>query len=474
MAKKNIFKNYVVLKKVSFSMKLNEKDVSYEFRLISIDTGKRELYEDFYAYLDDFLSDENDLIGANIYLLTKFLLLYNNPYTTSAKPVFRYKRDKRKFEIKTLNSFNYLTFYENKKFTSNDDLQARLKKLYDSKLKTDRRKLSSELMTEAIYYNSELIKTENSPAYREFCKKIKMEFIDFEFDPKDPKEYYKWFKEKFYVYEESEETLEFITKFLYECEGVYDFVWESFFKDLYSQLEKETTITSHEKTIYEFMYYRNEHFGYHIPMFEHVLTQFWNHIESRWRQAAIWSMIESDYVTERTKIISFLKYELENFLKFFPVWLAIVRQDEDHRKYTPLLLNADKRYKEKIRKSKKKDKDDVDEKEKKKDADDIYKQEKEDEYIKTVYLDDHVGDPDQNLRLIDVLPAPNDDKEIDVYKLKRCINELPIQEKEIIEDHYFNNLSQKDIGVKFGISQSAINQRLKKILMLLREKLNSD
>jgi RNA polymerase sigma factor (sigma-70 family) len=196
-------------------------------------------------------------------------------------------------------------------------------------------------------------------------------------------------------------------------------------------------------------------------MFEHILTQFWNHIESRWRQAAIWSLIEPDYVTERAKIVGFLKYELENFLKFFPVWLAIVHKDEEYKQYNPLLLRADKRYKEKIRRSNRKETDKLEE------------QKTDDEYIETVSLEDHVGSPDNDLKFIDILASPTEEKR-DYSKLSRYIGELPERQKQIIVAYYFEELSQKELAKKLGISQSAVNQRLVYAISLLKKKYNSE
>jgi hypothetical protein len=56
-------------------------------------------------------------------------------------------------------------------------------------------------------------------------------------------------------------------------------------------------------------------------------------------------------------------------------------------------------------------------------------------------------------------------------ELREEINELPNELHEIVDLIYFKQLTQSECGLILGISQAAVNKRLKKALKVLKEKL---
>lgn len=54
-------------------------------------------------------------------------------------------------------------------------------------------------------------------------------------------------------------------------------------------------------------------------------------------------------------------------------------------------------------------------------------------------------------------------------KLRECISLLSSEEQKLIRQHYFDEISEVELGREYGISQQAVSKRLKKI----REKLKN-
>ena len=57
-------------------------------------------------------------------------------------------------------------------------------------------------------------------------------------------------------------------------------------------------------------------------------------------------------------------------------------------------------------------------------------------------------------------------------KLRRCIELLPVEDRELIHDIYYEGKSEKEIGKEIGISQKAVSKRLHRTLQKLQILIN--
>ena len=74
----------------------------------------------------------------------------------------------------------------------------------------------------------------------------------------------------------------------------------------------------------------------------------------------------------------------------------------------------------------------------------------------------------------DMIMRPMED-DVDIYLLRQAVRELPEREREIIQMRFGldgrKELTQKDVAIKLGISQSYISRLEKKIMLRLRKEL---
>lgn len=48
-------------------------------------------------------------------------------------------------------------------------------------------------------------------------------------------------------------------------------------------------------------------------------------------------------------------------------------------------------------------------------------------------------------------------------KLRECISLLSSEEQKLIHQHYYDEISEVELGREYGISQQAVSKRLKKV-----------
>ena len=86
----------------------------------------------------------------------------------------------------------------------------------------------------------------------------------------------------------------------------------------------------------------------------------------------------------------------------------------------------------------------------------------------SVSLDQYLKADEEDLSLMDKIPAENYQELISKYEnkilLKEVINKLPEDLKEIVEMNYFQDLSQREIAEKIHSSQMQVSRKLKKAL----------
>ena len=79
-----------------------------------------------------------------------------------------------------------------------------------------------------------------------------------------------------------------------------------------------------------------------------------------------------------------------------------------------------------------------------------------------------------------ILPAENEklpdaiaeEKDI-IQRLRRAIDRLTNEERDLILAHFFFHATQAELARRYGITQAAVSQRLQRILQKMREELES-
>ena len=94
-------------------------------------------------------------------------------------------------------------------------------------------------------------------------------------------------------------------------------------------------------------------------------------------------------------------------------------------------------------------------------------------YKSALSLDQYLKADEEDLSLMDKIPAENYQELISKYEnkilLKEAINKLPEDMKEVIEMNYFQDLSQREIAEKIHSSQMQVSRKLKKALNQMYE-----
>lgn len=75
---------------------------------------------------------------------------------------------------------------------------------------------------------------------------------------------------------------------------------------------------------------------------------------------------------------------------------------------------------------------------------------------------DILVDPDENI-------AEQIADKMMIEKLRRVLLLLPKDEEQLIREHYFEGISQVRLGELYGVNQSSINRKIKKILMKIKK-----
>lgn len=94
--------------------------------------------------------------------------------------------------------------------------------------------------------------------------------------------------------------------------------------------------------------------------------------------------------------------------------------------------------------------------------------------VESIYKTVNTGD-DQNLCLLDKIPDEREEQEqlMNQMVLKQLLDTLDEKEKEIITRRYFENQTQSQIAADLHISQVQVSRLERKILLKMREYLNS-
>ncbi len=88
------------------------------------------------------------------------------------------------------------------------------------------------------------------------------------------------------------------------------------------------------------------------------------------------------------------------------------------------------------------------------------------EFVRSIYSDN-----EEEFNLCDVIGKEEKEYDCDIQSLKVELENLKEEEKEIIVERYFNELTQSEASTKLGMSQAQVSRKEKKILMKLKERL---
>lgn len=79
---------------------------------------------------------------------------------------------------------------------------------------------------------------------------------------------------------------------------------------------------------------------------------------------------------------------------------------------------------------------------------------------------------DEDGREIDLPTPPQDEKLIELLSLRQAIGELEHRDRELISLRYFKNKTQTETAKRLNMTQVQVSRREKKIMAIIREKLN--
>ena len=233
-----------------------------------------------------------------------------------------------------------------------------------------------------------------------------------------------------------------------ELEGLYYWFWENIFLSAYSGIN--SGMSEVERKAYILMYTRQEYIDYHIPAFEYLIEEFFGSLTAEEQIELIYTLL-FNVANEPDDLVNTYSTKLRDFLKFFPLWIDIMRLDENmsddefsvirYLKYIP----------------KQRPTGTVDGKIQRTTFESLFESLNEE------------GDSDT---LEDSIPVEDKQfKEYDYAHLLHLINtQLSDKERKVIELYYEDEkYTQATLAQKLGSSQSAVNQRLKTARVKLKK-----
>jgi RNA polymerase sigma factor (sigma-70 family) len=211
-----------------------------------------------------------------------------------------------------------------------------------------------------------------------------------------------------------------------------------------------------DRKAYILRYTRQEYLSYHIPAFEYLINDFYGMLELDERIELVYALFFSQ-PDRSNSILEPYDTKFSDFLKFYPIWLDIVRLDEN-------MTNEDLafiRFRTSISKRRI-----------------TGTTNGEDIYNEFASLFESINENKSKLTFEEILPGENQEKPVFNFEyLSHLIeSELTEKEREVFELFYIDqeDHTQKTIADKLGISQSAVNQRLKSALTKLKAQSSSE
>jgi hypothetical protein len=240
-------------------------------------------------------------------------------------------------------------------------------------------------------------------------------------------------------------------RLFYELESLFMCFWEEIFERVYIFLSPE--LTSVERKAYLLAYMRQEYLGYQIPLFEPIFEEFQRTLTQTSTDEILYGLLFCEEKAKSALIYEKFEQKFADFLIFYPIWLHIIRLDESITPENLVLINSSNVIPKKRPIRKKRIKNETTGK---------LEWRRITQSFDSIYEQKMSGD--EQFTLEDILPGPDiDNSSYDSEKIKKIVDKLTKKQKEVFNYEYQSKekLNQEDIAKKLGISQSAVNQRLK-------------
>jgi len=334
-----------IIDKSIFPNKLNLKYKGVEFTArIFLSKFEQSFFEeittDYVDVFENLPKGEKDSLKL---LLTIFLELNGNPLL-NPDPKFRLIRlGTREFSYSMLGKYKnakHGTFF-NTKFSSLDG-KKRYKEIIDRSIREDKKTNTTiqERFNRAIYdeplmdnpdLNSKLevifkdiidLRTKITKAWKNATKKQQKDSKWIQKNIIEPKGkvYMKWKKE--------------ITKpefqsLFHKIEEHFFSIWQTIFSRIEVRLNVKYSLTKQELKIYELMYFKQDLIDSHIPVFEPIFEEFSHTLTKNEIIELLKLIFFATDGPDSEHLLNTYKEKFERFLKFYPLWLKLVRNDEN-------------------------------------------------------------------------------------------------------------------------------------------------
>lgn len=239
-------------------------------------------------------------------------------------------------------------------------------------------------------------------------------------------------------------------KLFYELEGLYYWFWENIFLSVFVRINSSMSET--EKKAYLLFYSRQNYLDFHLPAFEQLTLDFFETLSEEEKAELIYTLLINK-IGGGDAVAKAYDTRFMDFLRFYPLWLNIVHLDEN--------MNDDEfsviRYNDFI--PKQRPTGTIDGKIQKTTFESLF------EFIKTEKKDSDT--------LEESIPVEDEQfKRYDSAHLLHLVNtQLSKKEREAVEQYYLGEEEDAQVTVSknLGISQSALNQRLKSAIIKLKK-----
>lgn len=437
-------------------IKTGTNDVLSILRIFQVDQLNEEAVVQFYTALDSLIIN-GDALSHIASLQAKFYLFAKHPFHSRMKKrKSLYKRDQRKYDPRTLFDTKNISFHSNRFLENSKTPIARQNKIISSMEKGQIEESFIKTLNNALYLDFNKYKAISDSNYLIFRERVINDFMNWDLNDQwtNAEEKGLDFEDKFLKYYKNENEINLFRTFLYQCEALYNQVWENLFEEKLIELDLEHHLSNNERVLYKFMYTRQSVFDNHILMLEEILISFWNTLPTE-QQALIFLVFQYEFAENIAKNLQIAIFrKLSAFLKYYPIWLEIIQLDEKLKPNERILLKSANKVvfysvKQKNGKSIKIEYQSIE--------DVTFGEIKGDEELPYKMEGGYVGS-----RIEKVLNSAMD--------FENSIGNLTTKQKEVIQ-LLAEGYTEQEIASKLNISQPAVNQRKKSAILALKETL---
>ena len=457
------------------SIAFNYNDLPYELNFYSAYLNKKEVAEYFLDAVGEIttkLSEENP---EDYLLLMKFYMRFQKSEELTTRVPRIVRRGHRKFDVRTLVSKTNTE--KSKKFKTsitfdkieykNNILDAR--KRYDylvekMRLEDGKNPDLSNLFEKAIFIREIQDLEIDEIAYENYLSDfiIKLNnweereklFIDEKYNDEETNQdiaiskiHIREIHDQFILFFKDEVDNPLFKKLFYDLEGLYFWFWETILLEVYDFIK--SSLSEAERKAFLLSYTRQEYLDYHIPIFEPLGEEFINLLNPEERIEFLYAFLFNE--DSENKLLNKFDDKFTDFIKFYPVWVDIIRLDENLNEDDKLTIQSEPYFRGQRIIGTKEGKDVMG------NFDSLFQSvnRKGD----GLTLEEEIGD---------IIPKYS---KLDIEALNKIISdELTQKEREVINlilDE--SGFTQEQIAAELNISQSAINQRYKNAIKKIQK-----